>query len=104
MSHGTPSQLNKWEDAARDCSRAIDLDESYLKAYTRRAEVYRRMGKFEEAVRDLTKAHELDRENPGACHTSPVHTHTSTLHSYCKGHCNVPHSWSLSTAGADIMC
>lgn len=59
-------QLGKWEDAQRDCSRAVDLDENYLKAYTRRAEVYRKLGKFDEAVRDLTKAHEMDGENAGA--------------------------------------
>ena len=31
-------QIGKVEEAADDCSRAIDLDEDYLRAYQRRAQ------------------------------------------------------------------
>ena len=50
-----------------DCNKCIELDESYLKGYTRRAQCLRQMGEkedLEQAVRDLETAQRLatDRE------------------------------------------
>ena len=54
-------QLNKLEEAVEDCTAAINLDESYVKAYLRRAKCYQTLEKHEEAVRDYEKVTRLDR-------------------------------------------
>jgi DnaJ family protein C protein 7 len=56
-------QLGKLEQAAADCSKAIDIDPEYLKAYTRRASIYSQMGKHEEATRDYERAIQMDPQN-----------------------------------------
>ncbi len=48
-------KIGKTKEAASDCSRAIDLDEKYTKAYLRRANCYMTLGQYEEAVRDYEK-------------------------------------------------
>jgi DnaJ family protein C protein 7 len=44
-----------------DCSKALELDESYLKALLRRAKCYMELGDFDEAVRDYEKALKMDK-------------------------------------------
>jgi DnaJ family protein C protein 7 len=56
-------KLGKNAEAAQDCSKAIELDPNYLKAYTRRANCYLALEQYEEAVRDLEKAQQLDPED-----------------------------------------
>jgi len=56
-------KLKKYEEAAEDCSKTIDLDPQYLKAYTRRAGCYSALEKYDEAVRDYDKAHQMDPDN-----------------------------------------
>lgn len=34
-------QLNRMDDAINDCSNAIELDDTYIKAYLRRAKWYK---------------------------------------------------------------
>lgn len=55
-------KLSKHEAAFADCSRCIELDETYSKAYVRRAQAGAAIGdveKLETAVRDYAKAKEL---------------------------------------------
>jgi len=54
------SKLGKNTECIDDCSQAIELDPSYLKAYLRRAKCYMDTEKYEEAVRDYEKILKLD--------------------------------------------
>lgn len=58
-------KIGKVEEAAEDCSRAIDLDENYLRAYQRRAQYYMKLEKYDEAVYDYKKIMNMEptREN-----------------------------------------
>lgn len=55
------SKLNQTEKAIEDCSQAVELDSTYLKAYIKRARCYMETEKFEEAVRDFEKVCKMDR-------------------------------------------
>ncbi|XP_076823142.1 dnaJ homolog subfamily C member 7-like [Clavelina lepadiformis] len=59
------TKLRKYEVSAEDCSRAIELDEHYVKAYQRRAKCYMEIEKYDEAVYDCQKAFQMEktREN-----------------------------------------
>ena len=63
----SPSQsdakLKKWNQAIADCTSAITLDDSYLKAYLRRAKCYMELEKYEDAIRDYERLHRMDRSN-----------------------------------------
>ncbi|XP_028403003.1 dnaJ homolog subfamily C member 7-like [Dendronephthya gigantea] len=49
------SRLKMMTEAVDDCTEAINLDGSYLKAYIKRAKCYMETEKYEEAVRDYEK-------------------------------------------------
>ncbi|XP_051571537.1 dnaJ homolog subfamily C member 7-like isoform X2 [Myxocyprinus asiaticus] len=55
------SKLNKLEQAVEDCTKAIKLDESYIKAYLRRAQCYMDKQQYEEAVRDYEKVYQTEK-------------------------------------------
>uniref|UniRef100_A0A8C2ZTE6 DnaJ homolog subfamily C member 7 n=1 Tax=Cyclopterus lumpus TaxID=8103 RepID=A0A8C2ZTE6_CYCLU len=55
------SKLKKLEQAVEDCTRAIKLDETYIKAYLRRAQCYMDMEQYEEAVRDYEKVYQTEK-------------------------------------------
>jgi DnaJ family protein C protein 7 len=57
-------QLGKLKEALGDCDRAIELDETYIKAYLRRAEICMDLEQFEDTVRDYEKVNEME-ENCG---------------------------------------
>jgi len=59
------SRLAKTKEAIQDCTAALNLDETYLKALLRRAKCYTDIGEHEEAVKDYEKACKMDksREN-----------------------------------------
>lgn len=57
------SKLNRNEDCIADCTKAIELDAAYLKAYLRRAKCYMDTEQYEEAVRDYEKITKMDRSN-----------------------------------------
>ncbi|XP_041373976.1 dnaJ homolog subfamily C member 7-like [Gigantopelta aegis] len=59
------SKLNNIEQSIKDCSTAIELDNTYQKAYLRRAKCYMDTEQYEEAVRDYEKVFTIDksREN-----------------------------------------
>eukprot|EP00744_Colponema_vietnamica_P006298 GILI01009161.1.p1 GENE.GILI01009161.1~~GILI01009161.1.p1 ORF type:complete len:419 (-),score=49.01 GILI01009161.1:41-1297(-) len=46
-------KLSKWEEAEKDCTKALDLDRSYTKAYFRRAQARRNNGLLRDARKDL---------------------------------------------------
>ncbi|TKS92218.1 DnaJ -like protein subfamily C member 7 [Collichthys lucidus] len=55
------SKLKKLEQAIEDCSKAIKLDETYIKAYLRRAQCYMDTEQYEEAVRDYEKVYQTEK-------------------------------------------
>ena len=50
----------EFEEAIRDCSKAIDLNPEYMRALMRRAELYEKTEKLDEALTDYQKILELD--------------------------------------------
>uniref|UniRef100_A0A4W4GLM0 DnaJ homolog subfamily C member 7 n=1 Tax=Electrophorus electricus TaxID=8005 RepID=A0A4W4GLM0_ELEEL len=54
------AKLSKLAQAIEDCCSAIKLDESYIKAYLRRAQCYMDMEQYEEAVRDYDKVYHTE--------------------------------------------
>uniref|UniRef100_A0A3Q2QLE9 DnaJ homolog subfamily C member 7 n=1 Tax=Fundulus heteroclitus TaxID=8078 RepID=A0A3Q2QLE9_FUNHE len=55
------SKLKKLEQAIEDCTKAIKLDETYIKAYLRRAQCYMDTEQYEEAVRDYEKVYQTEK-------------------------------------------
>lgn len=55
------AKLGKLEEAVADCTRAIELDDSYQKAYMRRAKCYTDSEQYEEALRDYQKIFDMDK-------------------------------------------
>lgn len=47
--------------ALGDCTKAIELDENYLKAFLRRAKIYQDMEMFEESVRDYEAVYKKEK-------------------------------------------
>ena len=54
-------QLNKLDECIDDCTKAIELDESYIKAYLRRAKSYTEKEDHDSAVLDYEKVYKLDK-------------------------------------------
>eukprot|EP01028_Stygiella_incarcerata_P004312 TRINITY_DN1931_c0_g1_i2.p2 TRINITY_DN1931_c0_g1~~TRINITY_DN1931_c0_g1_i2.p2 ORF type:complete len:270 (-),score=114.74 TRINITY_DN1931_c0_g1_i2:98-907(-) len=46
-------QLEDWDQAMKDCTKAIMCDENYVKAYFRRAEAYEKKEMYDAAIKDL---------------------------------------------------
>ncbi|XP_031561441.1 dnaJ homolog subfamily C member 7-like [Actinia tenebrosa] len=57
------SKINKMEQAIEDCTKAVELDNSYTKAYLKRANCYMDCEKYEEAVRDYELLCRKDRNS-----------------------------------------
>lgn len=55
------SKLKNYDECIEDCTKAIELDATYIKAYLRRAKCYMDMEQYEEAVRDYEKLTKMDR-------------------------------------------
>ncbi|XP_018015592.1 dnaJ homolog subfamily C member 7 isoform X3 [Hyalella azteca] len=55
------AKLGRLEQAISDCTAALQLDDSYVKAYLRRANTYQQTEQYEEAVRDLEKVYRMQR-------------------------------------------
>ncbi|PQQ13673.1 tetratricopeptide repeat protein 1 isoform X1 [Prunus yedoensis var. nudiflora] len=54
------------EDAIKECTKALELNPSYMKALLRRAEAHEKLEHFEEAIADMKKILELDPSNDQA--------------------------------------
>uniref|UniRef100_A0A914L6I3 E3 ubiquitin-protein ligase CHIP n=1 Tax=Meloidogyne incognita TaxID=6306 RepID=A0A914L6I3_MELIC len=52
--------LQRWESAAEDCRRALDLDRKNIKANYYLGKVYMQLGQYDEAAKVLTRAHEYE--------------------------------------------
>ncbi|CAG9136677.1 unnamed protein product [Plutella xylostella] len=59
-------KLTKYSDAVKDCSKAIELDDKYVKAYIRRAQSYEASDKLDEALADWQKILEFDPSHKDA--------------------------------------
>ncbi|KFK32694.1 hypothetical protein AALP_AA6G276800 [Arabis alpina] len=59
-------KLGKYIEAVKECTKAIELNPSYIKAFVRRAEANEKLEHFEEALTDLKKIIELDPSNDQA--------------------------------------
>ncbi|CAH1641972.1 unnamed protein product [Spodoptera littoralis] len=53
-------KLKKYKQAIKDCTKAIELDENYVKAYIRRAQSYEATEKLDESLADYKKILEFD--------------------------------------------
>jgi DnaJ family protein C protein 7 len=80
------SKMEKKEQAIEDCTKAIELDDKYLKAYLRRAKCYQGMEMHEEAVRDYEKLCKMDktRENKQLLHDAKLELKKSKRKDYYK--------------------
>ncbi|XP_060528150.1 tetratricopeptide repeat protein 1 [Cylas formicarius] len=54
------AKLNRKLSAIEDCSKAIELNGNYVKAYLRRAKLYEETEKFDESLEDYKKILEID--------------------------------------------
>ncbi|CAL9233708.1 unnamed protein product [Arabidopsis halleri] len=59
-------KLGKYAEAIKECTKAIELNPSYTKAFVRRAEAHEKLEHFEEALTDLKRILELDPSNDQA--------------------------------------
>nr|CAD7587376.1 unnamed protein product [Timema genevievae] len=55
------SKLGRLNESVADCTAALKLDETYLKALLRRAKCHMDLNDFDEAVRDYEKAVKMDK-------------------------------------------
>ncbi|KAF2901757.1 hypothetical protein ILUMI_04435 [Ignelater luminosus] len=58
--------LDYKKTAIEDCSKAIELNPSYVRAYLRRAKLYEETDKLDESLEDYKKVLEFDPGNPDA--------------------------------------
>jgi len=54
-------KMNKLKEALGDCNQAISLDETYVKAYLRRAKCHMDLEQYEDAVRDYEKINKMEK-------------------------------------------
>uniref|UniRef100_M8D5E8 RNA polymerase II-associated protein 3 n=1 Tax=Aegilops tauschii TaxID=37682 RepID=M8D5E8_AEGTA len=57
-------ELNRFEEAENDCTEALNLDDRYVKAYSRRITARKGLGKLKEAMDDAEFAVSVDANNP----------------------------------------
>ncbi|XP_071101126.1 dnaJ homolog subfamily C member 7-like [Haliotis cracherodii] len=55
------SKLHKLDQSIENCSKAVELDDTYLKAYLRRAKCYMETEQYQEAVCDYEKIFKMDK-------------------------------------------
>ena len=53
--------LKKYDDALKDCNKAIDADEYFTKAFVRRSRINEELEKWDDAQKDMQSASEMDR-------------------------------------------
>ncbi|XVF34330.1 hypothetical protein REPUB_Repub18cG0050400 [Reevesia pubescens] len=59
-------KLGKYEETIKECTKALELNPSYIKALVRRGEAHEKLEHFEEAIADMKKILELDPSNDQA--------------------------------------
>ncbi|KAL3623847.1 hypothetical protein CASFOL_032663 [Castilleja foliolosa] len=60
------SKLGKHEETIKECTKALELNPSYMKALLRRGEARENLEQYEESIADMTKILELDPSNDQA--------------------------------------
>ncbi|CAG9817299.1 unnamed protein product [Phaedon cochleariae] len=58
--------LNRKESAIEDCTKAIELNDKYVRAYLRRARLYEESDKLDESLADFKRVLEFDKGNKDA--------------------------------------
>eukprot|EP00730_Choanoeca_flexa_P013349 TRINITY_DN5226_c0_g1_i1.p1 TRINITY_DN5226_c0_g1~~TRINITY_DN5226_c0_g1_i1.p1 ORF type:complete len:258 (+),score=66.32 TRINITY_DN5226_c0_g1_i1:75-848(+) len=53
-------KMEQYEACVDDCSKAIEINEAYIKAYARRAMAHEKLEQFEKSLEDFNKVLELD--------------------------------------------
>ncbi|XP_026390799.1 RNA polymerase II-associated protein 3-like [Papaver somniferum] len=56
-------KIKRYEQAENDCTEALNLDDRYIKAYSRRATARKELGKLESYVEDTESALRLEPDN-----------------------------------------
>lgn len=56
-------KVKRYEDAENDCTEALNLDDHYIKAYSRRATARRELGKLKSSMQDAEFAMRLEPNN-----------------------------------------
>ncbi|CAO2823056.1 unnamed protein product [Amaranthus hypochondriacus] len=59
-------KMGKYDEAAKESSKALELNPAYIKAYFRRAEAYEKLERYDEAISDMKKILELEPSNDQA--------------------------------------
>lgn len=79
-------KMKVFPEAIADCTQAVSLDDSYLKAYQRRARCYTENEQHEEAVRDYEKVFQMERtrENKDNLHEAKHRLKLSQRKDYYK--------------------
>ncbi|KAK8655099.1 hypothetical protein V6N13_107691 [Hibiscus sabdariffa] len=62
-------KLGRYEETIKECTKALELNPSYIKALVRRGEAHEKLEHFEEAISDMKKILELDPSNHQAMKT-----------------------------------
>ncbi|KAG8367648.1 hypothetical protein BUALT_Bualt16G0094800 [Buddleja alternifolia] len=63
------SKLEKYEETIKECTKALELNPTYMKALLRRGEAREKLEQYEETIADMTKILELDPSNDQARRT-----------------------------------
>ncbi|KAI3446693.1 hypothetical protein Pfo_003358 [Paulownia fortunei] len=63
------SKLGKYEETVKECTKALELNPTYMKALLRRGEAREKLEQYEESIADMTKIVELDPSNDQARRT-----------------------------------
>jgi DnaJ family protein C protein 7 len=58
-------KMKKLKEAVADCTKAIELNETYAKAYVKRADIRVLLEEFEDAMKDLKQAKQIDPSYQG---------------------------------------
>ncbi|KAJ9562024.1 hypothetical protein OSB04_007184 [Centaurea solstitialis] len=62
-------KLGNYEDTVKECSKALELNPTYMKALIRRGEANEKLTNYDEAITDMKKILELDPSNHQAKRT-----------------------------------
>lgn len=62
-------KLGRYDDAIKECTKALELNPSYVKALLRRGEAQEKLEHYEEAISDMKKIIEIDPSNDQARRT-----------------------------------
>lgn len=62
-------KLGKYEETIKECTKALELNPTYMKALARRGEAHEKLEHYEEAIADMKKILELDPSNDQAKRT-----------------------------------